>query len=259
MKPIDFRNHCMEVGTWVNWADTVDQFMHGDPEVEVKGIGVTWLPTDAVLREAGRLGLNFVISHEGAFYPTFVGIPSEDAHHAAKHKLMDELGITLLRLHDTWDKFPKVGVCDTWADFLGFESEPRETDSYYKICNVEGHTAESVARIVLEKTKELGQSFVSVMGDMQTQVRRLAVGTGAISRLAEMHALGADMILGTDDGVHTTFCGLWSVDLGVPVVIVNHPTAELPGMMGMVPYIEEHFPGVPVEYLPCGFPYATIS
>ena len=45
----------------------------------------------------------------------------------------------------------------------------------------------------------------------------------------------------------------------IPVIVVNHPTAELPGIKAMVPYIEEHFPGVPVEYLPCGFPYKILT
>lgn len=259
MKANDFRKHCMQIGTWVDWQNTCDQFMSGDPESDVKGIAVTWLATNAVLHDAAKSGLNFVISHEGAFYPNFKGSKSEDMHHEQKKVLLQDLGITLMRCHDTWDRMPKFGIPDAWADFLGFATEPRNTESYYRICRVDGMTVSDVARKVLEKTGVLGQSSVNVMGNTQKKVSRLAIGTGAITRLPEMHELGADIILATDDGTHTTYCGLWALDLDIPVLTVSHATSELPGMMRMADYIRDKFPGIKVKYLSCGFPCTSIS
>jgi len=90
-------------------------------------------------------------------------------------------------------------------------------------------------------------------------VHRMAIGTGAASRLDEMAALGADVILASDDGIHTTDSGLWSWDLDIPVLVVSHATSELPGMKAMVGYLREQFPGVPVEYLPGEFPRRIIA
>jgi putative NIF3 family GTP cyclohydrolase 1 type 2 len=258
MKAGEFLDHCKKIASWVDWDNTNDYFMHGSPESDVRGIAVTWLATDAVLREAADMGLNFVVSHEGAFYPAFKGSPSEDMHHERKKELLDKLGITLMRCHDTWDRMPEFGIPDAWAEFLGFPSEPRETGSYYKICLVHGMKASDVAREVLKKTKPLGQSFVKLIGRGEKQVSRLAVGTGAITRLPEMAEMGADIILATDDGIQTTYCGLWSLDLDIPVLVVDHPTSELPGMMKMPAYIQSHFPGIPAKYLPCAFPSPTI-
>jgi len=254
MKAQDFRQHCMSLASWVDWEDTKDHFLFGDPAVEVKGIAVTWLATDAVLSRAAELGLNFVIAHEGAFYPDFSDAKSEQRHFERKRTLLKDKGLTLMRCHDTWDRMPSVGIPDAWADFLGFPSEPRQLESFYKLCNVQGCTVADVAGRVLEKTKPLGQAVVNIIGDLRQNVSRMAVGTGAITRLPDMYELGADCILATDDGTHTTYCGLWSLDLGIPVLTVSHATAELPGMMAMVPYIKLKFPGVKVEYLPCGFP-----
>jgi len=248
----------MAVANWVDWDKTVDQFMHGDPEAEVKGIAVTWLATDAIIREAAQLGLSFVISHEGAFYPQFEDSGSGRRHHAAKHELMDDLGITLMRCHDTWDRMPEYGIPDAWADFLGFPVEPRPVESFYKVCDVAGLTVQGVAKAVLDKVRPLGETMVRVMGDIQKRVSRLAGGTGAISRLAAMHELGADVLLATDDGIQTTAGGLWSLDLDIPVLIVNHATAELPGMIALARYLEQQFPGVPVKYLPGGFPCPVV-
>ena len=259
MKAKDFREHCKQVAHWVNWDKTVDQFMAGNPDSEVQGIATTWLATNARLREAASLGLNFVIAHEGAFYPQYQNTPSGDRHHAEKRQLIEELDITLMRCHDTWDRMPQVGIPDAWASFLGFPTETRAIESFYKICLVGDRTVEDIARLVLEKVRPLGQKVVHIIGNRETRVHRMAVGTGAITRLPEMFALGADILLVTDDGISTTAAGLWSLDLEVPMLVVNHATAELPGMMAMVGYIERHFPGVPVKYLPGEFPCSLMK
>ena len=102
--------------------------------------------------------------------------------------------------------------------------------------------------------RPLDEQAVRVVGDPAAKVSRMAVGTGAITRLAEMHALAPDVVLATDDGISTTAAGLWSLDLGIPMLVVNHATAELPGMMALVGYVERHFPGIPAQYLPGEFP-----
>ena len=258
MKASDFRERCKQMAHWVDWDNTLDQFMAGDSDAEVRGIATTWLATNACLREAAALGLNFVVSHEGAFYPRYEGTASGDEAHARKRRLIDELGITLMRCHDTWDRMPKVGIPDAWANWLGFPTEPRPVECFYKICLVGDCTLEQLAQAVLEKVRPLGQQVVHVLGHRAARVSRMAVGTGAISRLPEMHALGADVLLATDDGIQTTASGLWSMDLGVPLLVVNHATAELPGMMAMAGYIERTFPGVPGKYLPCQFPCTMV-
>jgi len=259
MKAVEFLQHCQRVAHWVDWTKTVDRFMHGDPEATVRGIATTWLATDDCLREAARRDLNLVIAHEGAFYPQYLGTESGERHHAQKRRLLDELGLTLLRCHDTWDRMPEVGIPDAWTAFLGFPAEPRPVESFYRICLVGERTVEEVARAVLERVRPLGQQTVGVVGDRRARVRRLAVGTGAITRLPAMHALGADIVLATDDGISTTSAGLWSLDLPVPMLVVNHATAELPGMQAMVGYVRRHFPGVPVTYLDSGFPYPVVA
>lgn len=259
MKAKDFREHCMRVAHWVDWEKTVDRFMAGDPEAEVRGIATTWLATNARLREAASLDLNFVIAHEGAFYPQFQGTASGDRHHEEKRRLIEELGITLMRCHDTWDRMPEVGIPDAWAEFLGFPTEPRPVESFYRICMPEGSTVDDVARQVLAKVQPLGQEMVHIIGNRDALVSRMAVGTGAITRLPEMLELDADLLLVTDDGISTTSAGLWSLDLGIPMLMVNHATAELPGMMAMVGYIEEQFPDVPVQYLRGEFPAPVVS
>lgn len=249
MRASDVRQHFRSVGAWVDWQNTVDQFLHGDPEAEVRGIATAWIGTNAALREAHSTGANLFITHEPAFMPGYGGTESGAAMAEEKRRLLDELGMTVLRCHDTWDRMPEVGIPDAWTAWLGFESDPRPTDSFYRLCHVKGMTVREVAQRVGERIASLGQRAPLIFGDRDRPVSRMAVGTGAITWLPAMHAMGADLLLATDDGMNAWDGGLWAADLDVPLIIVNHAVAEKPGMMALADYLGEQFPDVPTEYI----------
>ena len=250
--------HFREVGTWVNWEETCDQFLHGNPNVEVKGIAMAWIATNSSLKQASDKGLNLFITHEPVFYQGYKGTTSATQLTSKKKSLLDELGITLMRCHDTWDRMPEVGIVDAWAAFLGLETELRSLESFYKVCLLGNISVEEAARHILEKVRPLRQDVILILGDKHKQVRRMAVGTGAITHLPSMYELNVDLILATDDGINFWDGGLWATDLGVPVLIVNHATAEKPGMQAMAGYLRKKFPEVRVEYLDVEFPYNTL-
>ena len=250
--------HFQQVGKWVNWQGTCDQFLHGDPEAEVKSIATAWIPTNEALRTAAEKGHNLFVTHEPAFYPGYQETDTGAALIRKKKELLDQLGITLMRCHDTWDRMPEFGIPDAWASYLGFETEERPVESYYKICLVNDRTVGQTARLILQKVRDLGQDSVQIFGDRTRRVKRMAVGTGAITHLPTMYELEPDVILATDDGMNFYTGGLWATDLEMPLLIVNHATAEKPGMQAMARYLKTVFPGVEVEYLDVGYPYRSI-
>jgi len=258
MKAKHILEHFRSVGFWVDWVGTCDRFLHGDPETEVTGIAVAWIPTNDAIRRAAELGCSLFITHEPAFYGGYAGWESADRLVREKKALLDAHGITVMRCHDTWDRMPEVGIPDAWASHLGFESEPRPVEAYYKTCLVNDLTVEQTAQHILSRVRDLGQDAVLVFGDKSKRVRRLAVGTGAITNLPHMYELNPDAILATDDGMNFWDGGLWAADLGMPLLIVNHATAEKPGMMAMASYLREVFAGAPVNYIDVGFPYSSV-
>ncbi len=259
MKAIDVLNHFREIGTWVDWDNTCDEFLHGDPDAEVKGIAASWIATNDALQEAGDKGLNLFISHEPCFYSGEGERPMLQEMVQRKRDILDKHGITLLRCHDTWDRMPGIGIPDAWGDFLGLQGEPRPVEKFLKIALMEETTVEGAARYILEKTKPLGQDCVLVLGDKTKKVRRLAIGTGAISNAVLMSELNPDCALSVDDRINTPGISHWAVDRGLPVLFVSHPVSEYPGMMAMAKYLGEQFPGVPVEYLNVAFPYSAVT
>ncbi|MFC1461903.1 Nif3-like dinuclear metal center hexameric protein [Verrucomicrobiota bacterium] len=258
MKAKDVMAHFQEIGKWVNWKKTCDQFLHGDAESEVRGIATAWIPTNAAIQEAHEKGCNLFITHEPAFYPGYEGTSSTDQLVNAKRELLDRLGITLLRCHDTWDRMPEFGIPDAWASFLGFETEERPVQSFYKICLVESVTVEQTARLILDKVRTLGQDSVLILGDKARKVSRMAVGTGAITHLPHMYELQPDVILATDDGINFWTGGHWAADLDIPLLVVNHATAEKPGMQAMARYLQGIFPEIPVAYVDVCYSYSAV-
>jgi len=258
MRAAQILEHFRQVGHWVNWDNTCDRFLHGDPDVEVTGIGAAWIATDKSIKEAAEKGLNLFITHEPVFYHGYGDTPSGQQLASKKRTLLDASRMTVLRCHDTWDRMPEFGIVDAWARFLGFETEVRPVESYYKVCLLGELTVGDVAARILEKVRSLGQDTVLILGDKQKQVSCMTVGTGAITHLPSMYDLGGDLILATDDGFNFWDGGLWARDLDIPLLIVNHSTAEKPGMHAMADYLATRFPEVRVEYLDVEFPYSSL-
>ena len=70
-----------------------------------------------------------------------------------KKRLLDECAMVVVRCHDTWDRMPEYGIPDAWAACLGFETEDRPVESFYKICRVPSLSLAETARAVLEKVR----------------------------------------------------------------------------------------------------------
>ncbi len=63
MKAREIREHILRRAHWVDPIKTVDTFKHGDPDVEVKKVAVTWMLTMKAVDEAERAGANVVVTH----------------------------------------------------------------------------------------------------------------------------------------------------------------------------------------------------
>ncbi|MGC9319552.1 MAG: Nif3-like dinuclear metal center hexameric protein, partial [Armatimonadota bacterium] len=245
--------------------------MHGSEEDEVEGIAVGWIASERAVREAEDRGLNLFVSHEGLFYEPPQADTSVEETFQARREMLDELGMTVVRCHDTWDRMPEIGIPDAWATWLGFEVERAEEAeanqnlaphgyelssrmAYYRVCLTGGMALDRLAQVVAQRCTELGQSAALVAGDGSRFVHRMVIGTGAITRLTEMMALEPDCILATDDGVNWTRDVLYAQGMDAPLIVVSHPASELPGMMRLADHLAERFPDVPARYVPVEYP-----
>jgi len=249
--------HLRAIGPWVDWdGSTCDGFKYGDPDREVTGIAVGWQSLQSALEEAHRKGCNLFVTHEPTFYSHMdddevlkTSPPAEK-----KRRFLDRTGMIVYRCHDLWDVYPRQGILDAWADFLGL-SEPAVKSRYCSIHPVPTTTAWELALRIACRVKPLGQQSVQFIGTKWRMVSRLAIGTGAITPVREMIEMGADVVLATDDGTSMWRDGSYAADLGVPIILVNHTTAEIPGVRQLAAYLAEQFAPMPVEFVgpTCGY------
>ena len=133
MKARELRDYFISHADWLNPADTVDTFKHGDPDVEVRSVAVTWMLTLNAIDKVRSLGANLVVTHEPTFWDHFDNpdLVKNDPLYAAKLRKLDQAGLTVLRLHDTWDTWPKIGIGPSLASTLDL-TEIEGSDRYRK-------------------------------------------------------------------------------------------------------------------------------
>ena len=271
MRARDLDAHMRRLGTWVNWDTTVDTFKAGDPEAEVRAIAVAWQSQWPALKAAHAAGCTLFITHEPTFYVHRDDDPGQyaDATLDAKRAWLEETGMVIYRCHDVWDVVPEHGVRDTWARGLGLglDGPPLAEDPrrYYALFAVPPQSARDLAQSLAPKLLDVGQPHVQLLGDPARAVRHLAIGTGAACRVPAMAALRApdgsapDTLLVTDDGMDFWAAGSWAIDRDLPLLVVNHASAEEWGMRSLAEYIRKHFPDVPVHHLAQGCQYEAIT
>ena len=267
----DVHSYVRSLGAdWVDPNRTVDTFKAGDPGMEVKGIAVGWLSYFASLEKAVELGCNLFVTHEPTYYDHRDADQSVFAFEAARKKkrFIEKSGLAVIRCHDVWDRVKEIGIRDAWGQFLGLGRElpvsgnPRFARSgvfcgLYEVPEIE---AGRFAREVAGKVSAFGQDAVLLIGPEKQLVKSVAIGTGAITPFRYMvHDLGADVVICTDDGFSFWRDGSLAIDMGQPVIVVNHPCSEEIGMQRLAEHLAEKFPHVPVHHVPQKCMFKVVS
>ncbi|NIM93332.1 MAG: hypothetical protein GTO18_06435 [Anaerolineales bacterium] len=248
-------------GGWVHPENTVDTIKSGNSEVEITGIAVAWMSYLWALEKAVELDCNVFITHEPTYY-SHQGNDMEIFNLRSafnKRAFLEETGLTVIRCHDLWDQFPDIGIPDSWGQLLGF-GEAIDGNGFLRVYDVRGRTALDVAQQVASRTKEYGQEAVQLIGPADYPVTRLGIGTGAITPYRSfLHDYQVDLAICTDDGMFYCFEAAIAIDMGLPMIVVNHPVSEEVGMINLAHHLENQFPSIPVHHIPQGCMYRLIS
>lgn len=241
---------------------TVDRVVAGDPNRDVTGVAVCWMPYRAALQEAHSQGANVVVAHEPTFYDHFElqnapGHPRLEEAKEQKARLIDELGLTVIRCHDVWDAMPQIGVPFEWGRFLGL-GEMIRSKRYLNLYLVEQKPAIEWAAAIAKRTAQAGQGTVEFYGDPERAVGSIGVGTGCYSEALEMYEYGADLAVTVDDIARSWIVGEYCNDVGNPLVVVNHGVSEACAMDALAATIRELAPEIPVRVLPQGASYREV-
>lgn len=246
-------NHLEQQGTWVNWDETRDHVLYGDPNQEIMKMGVCWVATIPVIEQAIRLGINFIISHENMFYHNTTSpktLVQESIH--LKKTLLDQGNITVYRSHDVWDKMPEYGVGDQWAKRLGFPFK-RDVSSFIQHAIIDEMSVRELGKHIAHALSPDGENGVWVLGDLNKRVKHVSMGTGAATDIFAMLKEPSDVLIVSEDGMTNWYQGQYCVDNDIPLIVVNHAGCEICGMKAMADYFHDVMPQLDVTYLKEGF------
>lgn len=256
MKALAIRNHFHALIDDLDPKQTVDQIIVGDPEKEIRRIVVTWMPSFDALRKAVDRGYDMMVTHEPTFWDHI-----HDRENAAKsdlgrakHEFIETSGLVVLRIHDVWDRMPRIGIPWAWAQFLDLGSEPAAMTNGNMLhrYDIEPVRFSELAARIAARTARIGEPQVQAVGDPDCLVSKVGVGTGCACGIDRYRSMGCDVSIVCDDGSCYWANLQHAADEGHPFIRVNHGTSEEPGMVSLTQYINGHIPGVTAEHLPHG-------
>jgi len=252
MNTNDLRRHLLSRAPWVDQSRTVDTVKAGDPDRPVRTAAVGWIASIENLRRAVELGCDLFITHEPTFWQHEA---PEDRLRGVepgttKQKLLNESHLVVLRCHDVWDRWPGIGIGDSWASWLGLtELVAEDEERWHAMYAIQPVPLRQFARRVARRIAPLGEDSVSVMGAPDVVVSRPAVGVGCAGPDKDMIDLGADVLIVCYDGAAYWRTRQRLGELGAAVITVEHGTSELPGIMNLAKYLRETFAELTVHYL----------
>lgn len=254
MNANDIREHLLSKSPWVDRNQTVDIVKAGDPFRDVHSVAVGWMPTIDNLRTAHELGCELFVAHEALFWDWMDPVAEQrfrsEEPGLTKQRFLDETGMVVLRVHDTWDRWPEIGVRDSWAKGLGFTNLVAEnSERSHAVYAIEETSLAELARYIAGRVKVLGQDSVQVMGDPSMKVSSPSLGAGCAGPNTDMIELGSDVLIVCFDGASYWECRERFVELGVGVITVEHGTSEMWGIENLARYLRETFPELSVHYL----------
>jgi putative NIF3 family GTP cyclohydrolase 1 type 2 len=264
------REHFFSVANWVDHEKTCDRLISGDPDREVRKVGTGWMPCSQNLEAAAADGCDLFISHETFFYGLWApGVDSRDTPWGRRRMAaIEKANMACMNLHDTWDNFPEYGIRDAWRAFLGLTDLLAERSYYYPgtdrfaaknslaLCRVQPQTLAQFASHVARRCSVFPASHgVTIMGNPDARVEKVATGVGCHIPCLEMLELGADALVLTFDRAFQTTIRIPLSEMGANLLVVEHGVAEMPGMESMARYLEKAFPGIQATFY-CNEPEA---
>ena len=253
---------------------SVDRIIYGDPATKIKKVGTALTPYLSTLKEAVSKGINVLVVHEPTFYrhwdldtkeASLFNTPSPAKEHymeavEVKKKYIENNGLVIIRSHDIPDIIKNFGMPYALGQKLGYKNEDivRSKD-YYNVYRIEKDTALNVAKKIAADVKDLNQPGVAFYGDPNRYVSTVGLGTGVNSDPQNYADLTPDLYISIDDTIRTWIQTTYSEDTGIPLVVINHGTAEEMGMRVFNEFLARNNPSIEFIHINQGCGYRWIT
>lgn len=233
-------------------------FIIGNPNKEVKKIGIAVRPTVNILKRAKKENIDMIIIHEKLFYTQekalfedlslFMKIPNQ-----LRISEISEGKIILYRAHTNWDDAPG-GNNDTLAKKIGIDVITKIP--YGRVGTIVPTTLEKFAQHV---KRALHCDYVVVVGDLDRQIAKVAVVSGSGNSLKSViekaYELNVDVYISGDIKDSTA---RYATELNLAIIDAGHYSTETPGMKALCEKLKSKFRELDVIFLDISKPWKFI-
>lgn len=260
-----------------------DGILFGSGDTNVSGVATTFTPTLNVLRKVVASGKNMIVCREAPFYSRGARSPNywregtlppkeltdQDVVCRAKLDFISEHNLVIVRLSDNWDAREADGQQSAlarallWTDHQATRKDGLRgfdrSEIYYRLPTT------SLNKMALGIQRALKLRSTRVIGDPQAQVQKVALTHGLllvdeIERILEEPAV--DVVVAGDTvewegGPY--FQDLVNAGRAKGLVLIGEEASEEPGSGEMATWIRSFIPEIPVEWIPAGEPFWTLS
>lgn len=252
-----------EMDTTANYTHSADTFKSGDPEKQVKKVGVAMFPSYKLIKEAAEWGADLLVVHEPVYYNHYDVTDKllDNPVYIAKNKLITESGMAICRLHDHMHHAHLDVIALGEMEALGLAYR-HTANPYYAVNRFELEN-EITAGELLERIKTvLGVKFARLVGDPENKVKNISALFGTPGHIVdELNVDGVDMALvGESDEWSTCEYVRDMSDTGMnkSMIIMGHCGSERAGMVWVEKMLREKLAGedIDIKYFECGEPYS---
>jgi len=243
-------------------SSTVDNIKVGSEDTSVRGIACAFMPTVEVLREAARIGANFVIVHEPIFYnhTDDTSWLADNSVVAEKRAIVEGAGITVFRFHDAPHAVSPDMIREGVAAKLGWKPFHRAPASpYYDL------PERSLVDLAGELRLGLGISRpVRIAGDVAMRCSRIALlpGFGGardhILRLAESTVDALVVGEGHEWEASEYARDAHALGHAKGIIYLGHAYSEDAGMEAFAAWLRARIPEVNVTHVPTESPFTFV-
>lgn len=249
----------------VKIEDTCDKLISGDGDMEVSGVGTTFMATVEVIKEAIKLGVNLIITHEPTYYTSTDKLDWLQDHpvYLKKKKLIEEHNIAIWRFHDHMHAAPKDLIYKGLLKEIGWEDYLIEGMDYPYCYEIPEVSLRELAHFFKER---LDMDIIQIVGSPETRCKRVGILVGGGSL-----GLGVEempMILMKEQNLDLMICGEiteWTlcayvkdaVALGMnkAMLVLGHERSEEAGMKHLVEWLKPMLNGIPVYFIDAKEPF----
>lgn len=249
----------VEIGTQSDRDQQRLGLRFGNPDTEVKGIGVAWYLAMDVIEQAIEKGLNFLLIHEpNLFYCSkslhwyTCLLPTTNPVNLKKMKLLIDNTICVYTAHSNWDLQKEVGMQPVFAKALGMTDEITR-DKAVGIYRIAPTPFSELTKNVKSK---VGLERMRVQGDPDKTISTVAVGFGGMGAIVD-----AIIANNADAGIFgeiNEFSFIAAREAGVGLIETTHMVSESIGFQGAADAMKEKLPDLNIEFLEIPFTFEWV-